>query len=403
MNLSTVKSAILDPSYGQQGVSYPDERLLSIVASEKSGEGRICVGQAKFETGWGYALMRVDKNGNLDTGFGDGGMTIGRFKPGVNSLSSGVHLYDNHIIITGTYDDEHLRNNPALARFDKDGKIDTSFGENGNKLIELPSAPRSTKELVLTSFLSEGGIFINYQYPSSRSVIIKLDVNGEYDKRFNGTGYKTLIPPDSTESSGRVRLTVDNRIYILGNTTINGVSGPYIACLKDTGEEEVTFGKGGYLLSELASGLQLINLAKLDDKGNFVCFGSDFMLQGFITAFTSTGEKLPDFKESITHFGGSQGQWGSGHVCTLTQKIIAVGGTTGGNDADVVVGRFSLDGAPDPTFGEHEGWGRIALGDSVENANGSSLEEDGKTLITGSDYETEAPRRGFLLRCMTDK
>lgn len=301
-----------------------------------------------------------------------------------------------------------MSNLPALARFGLDGKPDLSFGENGNKIIELPekqlpsTALRSANEVVTSSTPGEGGIFLDYQYPWSHSVIMKLDVNGEYDEGFNGTGYKFLKPPESTASSGRVRLIVDGRIYLTGNTTINGLSGPYIACLKDDGQEAQTFGKGGYLLTELTSNLLFSDLARLDNNGNFVCIGSVSTDEGFITAFTPTGEKLSGFKESITRFGDDDGQWSGGHVCTLTGKIIAIGSTLGGHQADVVVGRFTLDGAPDTTFGEHQGWGRIALGDSIDLAMSSSLEEDGKTVIVGSDLETGSPRQGFLLRCMTD-
>lgn len=231
---------------------------------------------------------------------------------------------------------------------------------------------------------------------------MKLDVNGEYDKRFNETGYKFLKPLESTSSSGSVRLIVDGRIYVTGGTTINGSSASYIACLKDTGEEEETFGKRGYLLTELPSTPMFADLAKLDNNGNFVCIGSMGTSEGFITAFTPAGEKLSGFKKSTTRFGDDDGQWTGGHVCTLTGKIIAIGTTSGGDEADVVVGRFTLDGAPDTTFGEHQGWGRIALGNSIDLAMSSSLEEDGKTLIVGSDFENDSPRQGFLLRCMTD-
>ncbi|MDH1405312.1 hypothetical protein N5D79_26830, partial [Pseudomonas sp. GD03817] len=74
----------------------------------------------------------------------------------------------------------------------------------------------------------------------------------------------------------------------------------------------------------------------------------------------------------------------------------------GGEEADVVVGRFNLDGTPDTAFGENRGWGRIALGDSVEVAWSSSAEVNGKTIICGIDFESGRARLGFLLRCNTD-
>lgn len=405
---SNVASTLLDPSYGQQGVSYPDDRLISINASVITDGGRLCVGQASFDDGWGYVIMRVDNAGKLDPKFGDAGMTCGRFKQGYNSAAFGIHVLGEHIFITGSYhDDATMSSEPAFARFHKDGTIDKAFGENGNKVIDLPAPHRQSPasqsvEAVTTSALVEDGILVSYQYPFEHTVIMKFKSDGEYDKRFNKSGYKFLKPADSTESSGHVALAIGDKIYITGSTIIKGIAGPYIACLKSTGDEDKEFGLNGYLLSELKSGLMFADLAQLDTNGSFVCFASVGVSQGFITAFSQTGEKLLGFNDSLTDFGGSGGQWTRGHVCTSTRKIIATGSTLGGDEADVVVGRFELDGTPDLTFGEHDGWGRIALGDSIDLAVSSSLEKDGKTIVTGSDFESDRSRKGFLLRCLTN-
>lgn len=414
MKFTPIKSKILDPSYGEQGIAYPDLNLVEInasIVSAKHDKWRLCVGQIRIGDALGYALMRIDHNGKLDTTFGKGGLATGTFKEGSNSSSAGIHLHGEHIIITGSYRDPSTDLVfPAMARFTANGQLDTRFGSHGHKIIKLPSPPQKSSTNpaaapapapTLTSISSADGVFVTYQYPWSHSVLMKFNFDGDYDTSFNKDGYKFLTPPQSSESSGRVCLITGRKIYVCGITTIKDDSGPYIVCLKDTGLEDGEFGANGYLLSELASGLYFHDLDTLNDEGSIVCIASVGLQKGYLTAFTRSGSKIPGFG-GTTEFGGEGGQWTSGYVNRSLEKIITSGSTLGGEEADVVVGRFNLDGTPDTAFGENRGWGRIALGDSMDIAVRSSAEVTGKTIICGTDFESGRARVGFLLRCNTD-
>lgn len=414
MKLTSVKSALLDPDYGEQGIAYPDPNLSQIftsIVSVKHDKWRLCVGQTRIGEALGYALMRIDHNGKLDTTFGKGGLATGTFKEGFNSTSTGIHLHGEHIIITGSYyapsTDLYL---PALARFTANGQLDTRFGSHGHKLIELPSPPAKSSTNAttnpgaaptLTSTSSADGLFVIYNYPWSLGVLMKFDFDGNYDTGFNKVGYKFLSPPLCTMSSGRVRLITGKKIYVCGLAEVNGTYGPYILCLKDTGLEDEEFGANGYLLSELESGLEFYDLDTLNDEGSIVCIASEGTQKGYLTAFTRSGSKIPGFG-GATDFGERGGQWTSGYVNRDLEKIITIGSSLGETDADIVVGRFNLDGTPDTAFGENRGWGRIALGDDIELAWSSSADVTGKTIICGTDLEPGRARLGFLLRCNTD-
>jgi hypothetical protein len=47
---------------------------------------------------------------------------------------------------------------------------------------------------------------------------------------------------------------------------------------------------------------------------------------------------------------------GQADTSTVPGKIITTGSTLGGEEADIVVGRFNLDGTPHTAFGENRGW-----------------------------------------------
>ncbi|MBV4505881.1 hypothetical protein HU751_013590 [Pseudomonas sp. BW13M1] len=421
MKFESVKSNILDPAYGTDGVAYLDDSLISINQSISIGNKRLCVGMARFEGGRGYVLLRVDNKGVLDETFGSGGMIVGTFLDGHDSFANGIHIQDDKIIITGVYY-EGSSTYPALARFSASGGLDPDFGNHGHKIIEIPPLqsmystsqpsllepiPRDkNKDSGISSISTGDGLLITYQYAFSFVSLIKLDSNGEFDRSFNGDGFKLITPPDTVECTGMVTLVGDNEIFLCGLTsTKNGLT-PYIACVKRTGEEFKKFGNGGYLLYGQGSPLLFHDLDYINkEQTQFVCIASDGMTKGHLTAFNLEGNKLPGFKDQNTDFGGSGGQWTSGHVDQARGKIITTGSTVGNPDeVDVVVGRFELDGTPDQSFGDKNGWGRVDLKGNFDIAFRSSLEESGKTVVYGTGFLNNPPlsRFGYLLRCKTE-
>ncbi|QGW78243.1 hypothetical protein GPJ81_16640 [Pseudomonas alkylphenolica] len=409
-------SALLDPNYGDRGVAHPDDSLFQISASIQFGSDRLCIGQAKLGSGWGYALLRVDNSGKLDEQFGTKGITVGSFKEGTNSTGQNLHvLADGRIIVMGSYYNESTAAYyPAMARFNASGNLDKSFGHEGHVVIELPPPPssgqkqqsakhESTNNPRQSSALASNELYVTYRYPFSHSVLLKFNIDGEPDEEFNNVGYKYLTAPSALETGISGILINDKKIYLSGSAYTGETSNPCIICLKSTGAEDPQFGKNGYLITDLGANVRLASLAVLDDQGNIVCAGDDSLAKGLIIAFTPLGSNLPGFVISKTEFGGSGGQWTEVQVDTSRKHIIAVGTTLGGDEADVVVGRYGINGTPDKAFGENEGWARIALGDSIDLALTASLESDGKTLIAGSDFESSNGRIGFMLRCLTDQ
>lgn len=427
MNTPVLRSDLLDPNYGNGGVAYPDPLIREIADTVPSGDGRICIGTSND---FRYALFRVDSQGNLDKSFGEkDGLTTGNFKEGFNADGRGVQLLsDGRILITGLHHTSRVESFPALARFSENGHLDKDFGESGHKILEQPPTKKKPDSSVPThafrdssrpntlnnvqalaqsnphTHLADGKIYLTYKFPRFNSVIFRLDVDGNLDRSFNARGYKYLSSPLGLDTyAGPIHLDGD-KIVLGGYSVTDAKTLPCVICLNISGEYDKTFGDGGYAFVEIENSSFHAIDKRMD--GTIVCAGQNLgtSQKGLIAAFDDKGHPLQKFKNSITDFGGTGGVWTE--VASLVDgTIISVGSSNGGHEADVLIGRFSSNGKPDINFGSREGWEPIALGNSIERVFGSTLQSDGKTLISGMDSETgengNEVRKGFLLRCLT--
>lgn len=79
-----------------------------------------------------YALARYNVNGTLDTTFGSGGIVTNAL--GTTVLASAVALQDNgQIVVAGTSD-----TGVVIVRYNSDGSLDTTFGTNG--IVNFPNS-----------------------------------------------------------------------------------------------------------------------------------------------------------------------------------------------------------------------------------------------------------------------
>jgi uncharacterized delta-60 repeat protein len=175
-----------------------------------------------------WVLARLTASGQLDTSFGNGGTLV--LDPGLSSYSpyeglSSTVLSDGSIITVGV-----MALVPALTNFDygifkltASGTLDTSFGDNGGKIIpfdlggSFSDAPVKVLEdsqgRLLAAGFSSGGV---QPYTTS---IARLTHAGQLDPAF-GTGGKltvsSTLPPatDFGDQGTGMALGPDGSIYL---------------------------------------------------------------------------------------------------------------------------------------------------------------------------------------------
>ena len=248
----------LDTSFGGTG------EVTTILTSVRQGgcardveiqpDGKIVVAGKAFP---GFALVRYNADGSLDTSFGGSGTGIVVTSIGKNTSDEAYRLglqTDGRIVVAGT---TGANTNLALVRYTSSGVLDSSFGTGGKVTTQFPSpldfgGPSSTWiDLALdTSPLdpNAGKIVVVSRLGTAGTpdVVARYNTNGSLDKSFaGGAGYETLSNLTNVPS---VAIQADGRIIVAG---AHGAM--ELDRLNTDGSFDSTFGLGGIVTVNVAN------------------------------------------------------------------------------------------------------------------------------------------------------
>jgi uncharacterized delta-60 repeat protein len=177
----------LDTSFGQGGYSLAGQNSLWLESLALQPDGKILAGGIPLNSDGheSFVLARYNSDGSLDTDFGDGGVATVDF--GVNwAQVAGIALQsDGKILAVGTTQVYQSTAYISLARFNADGGLDPTFGNDGKLILSdlggsdpfdfgkgiavqpdgsilvvgerLPGVPSDTAELILVRLLPDQG------------------------------------------------------------------------------------------------------------------------------------------------------------------------------------------------------------------------------------------------------
>ncbi|MEW2526150.1 hypothetical protein [Streptomyces sp. NPDC047071] len=300
----------------------------SLFVAGRQGLGTPGVGPSSF------GVAKYTSSGALDTGFsGDGKVTTG-FGDTLSVARSVIEAGNGKILVGGFTGGEQIAD-LALAKYNADGTLDTSFGGDGKVTTDLTGGlGDGIRGLSLTS----GGKILAAGAAGNDSFIARYNADGTLDTGFGG---------------GDGVVTTD-------------------------------FGTGDHLfaLEELSSG-KLIAAGTANSDFLLVRYNSDGSLD---TGFSGDGIVTTDFNGlSDIAFGFTQAPGGD-YVLAGAVDAPEPFGTTGPIKVGVV--RYNSDGSLDTGFG---GDGKVttdvnAL--SADEARAVAVDGDGKIVVAGLAGET---------------
>jgi uncharacterized delta-60 repeat protein len=345
---------------------------------------------ARAQVGTNPAAFTPTMAGSLDPTFGIGGMVTTSI--GTESSAAAVAIQpDGKIVVAGTADSKF-----ALARYNANGKLDSSFDGDGIATTDIGGAIASS-----VAIQADGKIVVAGR-TDDKFVLARYDTNGMLDSSFDSDGIVTTPGADFYVSFTSVRLAVqaDARIVICGSTLDPGTAS-YSTLIRYNvdGSLDTSFGNGGILRVDL-SGIDYngFNSVLIQSDGKILAsgydgwevFGTTFSVARFISdgSFDSTfGRNGVVYDYLNDSFQG----WVSSLAIAPDQKIVAAG-TNYYNIAEpdsrnrFQINRYNPNGAHDLTF---DGDGRVLtqFGDgSDSDANAVAIQPDGKIVVSGSSF-----------------
>ena len=196
--------------------SYNDKGSSVVVQAD----GKILLGGSTISNGYeAFALVRYNADGRLDTSFdGDGKVTSDFGAFGGRGASVTVQA-DGRILLGGSTI-SYGATTFALARYNADGSLDTSFDFDGKLTTEFRANSSSSASSVMVQGDGKillGGYGYGYGNSSESFALVRYNADGSLDTSFDGDGKVTTAFGELSYDRGTsVTLQADGKILLGG-------------------------------------------------------------------------------------------------------------------------------------------------------------------------------------------
>jgi len=377
-------------------------------------QGRILVA-AKVGTANGsrFGLARLLADGSADLSFGHQGSVIGSFVKGFEAKAGKVQvLPGGRILLAGLHYENTHRTLPALASFDANGQPDQRFGADGFQVVRLPGdlsmgtrdswLPPGVPGVEACDFAvqEDGHILLianhHFSLADHAGMLIRLEPDGGLDQSFNGRGFVMVRHLLLNTWLSTLLLKQDGRIVVAGS--IDFPQQGLLAVYRPDGSLDERFAVDGFMAFKAQGNSAQVNQI-IESEDRLYCFGSSRDPIRCLTFVLHTNGR-PDLHchhglPQVLDIGPSGCQWNAAQLMS-DGRIIAVGATIGGVEADFMVARYQRSGSLDPEFGQGHGWLRTRLGRSLDTANSLAVQADGAIVVGG--YSLDGNYRALVAR-----
>ena len=244
----------------------------------------------------------------------------------------------------------------GVVRFHGDGTVDRSFAAGG--LFVLPSG-RSGGQVSGLATLPDGKMVVS-GYTSAAGgyavTLFRLDVAGRLDSSFGRNGiFRWLVSGYDAYGRG-LALQRDGKLLVNGELLSDGSIPDLLLLLRVTpdGRLDPGFGLGGVVRSRNREGRDSISRVAVQPSGRIVALGTRVsatgMVQPILRRFYPAGRPDPTFAAPLgvallPCFGMGLELDAEGRVHVPGKAVSGTGGE------DVIVARFTAEGARDTSFG----------------------------------------------------
>jgi uncharacterized delta-60 repeat protein len=300
----------LDSSFGSGGTvmtNFGEDEQLNSLAFQ--ADGKIVAGgfTAKLNPEIGgfdydFALARYNPDGSLDSSFGGKGKSAGKVTTnlavGQDILEAvAIQPTDGRILAAG-----RSKGDIILARYNSNGSLDTSFGSGGVVRTDLGGV-----EEARAMTLTPGGNIIVAGSAGNDFLVARYLSDGRLDSSFGNQGV-VVTPLDATRSdfADAVALQPDGRIVTAGTVfrvvdPETGAVSRFTALVRydAQGNLDATFGDNGIVISDLKPGNEHAEALALDANGRLIVAahveGSSTANDFAVARYDSSGNLDPSF------------------------------------------------------------------------------------------------------------
>ena len=343
-----------DPTFASDGVQLTRMGALNLdmvtPAMSRQNDGRILLAASGWD-GFTYVWMlaRTNADGSPDPTFGDGGVVLTAFPGEVAAGATAIRQApDGRIVVAGWVGWQGGKF--ALARYNPDGTLDTTFGSNGRVTTDLTAG----KDLAYALALQPDGRIVAAGSANDDFGLARYRVDGSLDPEF-GTGGFVTTNVGGTEVATDLALQPDGKLVIAGGSYVLGQRYAMLRYLPD-GRLDASFDGDGMMITAYitSGGGRGAEALVLQSDGKLVMGGPSGTPTMF-TLYRYLANGAPDtgfgVQGRVTTPIGS----GNAQLFALLQqddgRLVAAGDSRSGSAALATVVRYAANGSLDTSFG----------------------------------------------------
>lgn len=316
------------------------------------GDGRIVVvGRSHNGSNQDIAIARYLQNGGLDTTFGSGGRVTTAIGSS-NDVANSVAVQSDGKIVVAGYVSIGGYNDFAVVRYNANGTLDSTFGVGGKVSTDFSSQSDSAYAVTLQSDgkILVAGIALN---GVNDLAVARYDADGSLDSTFGIGGKVTTALGSGFDFASSIAVQGDGKIVVAGYTQNGANNDIALVRYQSNGTLDAAFGSGGKVVTPVGGGSEGRGLA-LQSNGKIVVVGSAYIDAASRDDIATVRYNANGTLDSTFGVGGKV-TTGMGTVdearSVLLQpdgKIVAVGVTSSGGTNNFALVRYAGD-LPVPT------------------------------------------------------
>lgn len=345
--------------------------------------------------------------GDLDPTFGAAGKVVTSIGPG-NDEALAVAVYpDGKILVVGSYN--NVSTHMAMARYNPNGSLDTSFGVGGTSMVPLGFTYDDARGVILQP--NGKIIVVGTEFTSAATsydcFLARFEANGNALDASFGTGGKVVkdFGHNDFDFCGAIALQPDGKILFGGYTTNPGAPSYEdfaLARYNANGTPDSTFDTDGALTTNNNSQDDIRDLAVLGN-GNIVAGGiSNYAAANIdfvVLVYGPTGALLKNEHLNFNNYF----DWLTDLAIDPAGRILVAGYSfDGSSDDHFSVARYLPDVTLDAGFGTG-GKAIFQIGNNDGQPGVSlALQQSGKILLAGSSIIAPSISRDFAIARLND-
>lgn len=404
------QAGTLDPDFNGNGIvtgSYSDgnDSTEALVIQE---DGKIIVGgTAPLGNNRQMSMSRYNSDGTLDTSFGDNGVVL-LSTSFVKSYIKDLAVQPDGKIIFGGYQWNNVTGDFILGRLNEDGSLDSSFGTDGIAVLDS-----GIEEVGKSMALLDNGKIIISGDMADHFGMARVNPDGSLDTSFGDNGFVRTTFAFSSYAYG-ISIGDTGNIVLSGMVESFDYGGTFkmgLASYLEDGSLNTEFGDGGMKIVTIGDDLEFgVKNVQLPD-GKILLSGHYFVGNTDLRYHIGVVRLNPDGSLDTTYgdngvarfFWLDEGQNYLNDMVLHNGDLYLAGHSLGNGNEYFAIAKLDADGQLDESFGENGLIYSNAEFGTADSAKRIAVHKDNKIVITGNTYNFIEPINFVIARYLGDE